>query len=136
MPKKAKKKVKKPKVAGKKQATSRLGRNGEEPPAEHRWKPGQSGNPKGRPASCIITKGLVEAIEKDDGKVAKQLRKVIIDKAKAGNKDFMNILLDRTEGKVKERIDITTNDQPLGGPASNLTNEELEMITKHRKGPE
>jgi hypothetical protein len=28
--------------------TSAAGRNGNVPPAEHRWKPGQSGNPKGR----------------------------------------------------------------------------------------
>lgn len=39
---------------------SRLGRNGKEPPAEHRWKKGQSGNPNGRPKKALDTERLAQ----------------------------------------------------------------------------
>lgn len=40
---------------------SRLGRNGKEPPADKRWKKGQSGNPSGRPKKQLDTEKLARA---------------------------------------------------------------------------
>lgn len=43
-----------------------LGRGGYPPPVEYRWKPGQSGNPKGRPAAGAVVLEHINALTSCD----------------------------------------------------------------------
>jgi len=70
----------------------------------HQFKPGQSGNPKGRPKGRGLTDRLREVLEKDNGKAADELIKTAMREAKAGDFRFWNAIFDRLEGKVADRI--------------------------------
>lgn len=74
----------------------------------HLWKPGQSGNPGGRPKRKPITDKLRAILEAEDSEVAhtiaKEIKDLLTDK---NNKNFASVLrevLDRTEGKVTQPI--------------------------------
>ena len=69
------------------------------------WKPGQSGNPKGRPKGIkYLSEALRELLQDPDTvkRIAEQIRK----DAQSGNYNAINTILERTEGKVT---------QPIGG---------------------
>lgn len=87
------------------------------PPKETQWKPGQSGNPKGRPkgikyVSELLTERLNEVPDTVDGKSnTKTWRELVTDSIfqailRGNHPGFLKELLDRTEGKVT---------QPIGG---------------------
>src|SRR4051794_29694595 len=85
------------------------------PPAEFRFKPGQSGNPKGRPPGRSFTAALNRMLESHqigdtpmpDGKtVAEMVVKVWLCKVLGGDFQFFKELLDRTEGKVADRVGV------------------------------
>lgn len=86
------------------------------PPEEHKFKPGESGNPNGRPKgvrnlSTILRDMLQEEIEVNiDGvKSRKQFQEVIIRKLlkKANDGDIRAIMeiFDRTEGRPKQELE-------------------------------
>jgi len=70
------------------------------------FKPGQSGNPKGRPKGSGITDRLKKLLEKEDGKIADALAQSIISAALRGDYRFVKEILDRVEGKVTDKLDI------------------------------
>lgn len=78
------------------------------PPVETRFKPGQSGNPGGRPKGVSLTALLREAMEQPDGEttVAQELVNMAIREAKAGNFQFFKEVLDRVDGKVIDKVEI------------------------------
>lgn len=73
------------------------------------WKPGQSGNPGGRPKGSI-SKYYNLILEEIDPKTKKEraekLARKHIEEAEA-NPSFANIVLDRTEGKVVQGIEVS-----------------------------
>ncbi len=79
------------------------GRGGTVPPPEHRFKPGQSGNPGGRPKAKLITTAYREALELLDPKEKKTLAQVLanitVEQARKGNLAALKEITDRTEGK-------------------------------------
>lgn len=87
--------------------------NGNENIIKHQWKKGQSGNPAGRPKDCGISFKLKNIIEAEDGKVADALAKAITRYALKGDPRFVNIILDRLEGKVADKVQLTGEG---GGP--------------------
>lgn len=91
-----------------------------DPPKEYQFKPGQSGNPKGRPKGTGITDRLRELVMGDD-KGAKQLRddlaKAATIAATNGDHRFWKEIVDRLEGKVTDRTEISG----AGGEALGLT---------------
>ena len=84
-----------------------------------RFKKGECPNPKGRPikensiVSCL--KDLLDEIGDDTGKTNSQiLAKEIIRRAKAGDSQFLRILMDFLESKPAQKTEITgANGGPL-----------------------
>lgn len=80
-----------------------------------RFKPGQSGNPKGRPKGIISLKKLIrqvleEKIVTDDGnKVVRGLLivKAMIEKAESGDVSAFRAICERLEGMPTQAIDVT-----------------------------
>lgn len=101
------------------------------------FKPGQSGNPSGRPKGSVsITKHLIAALEAQDEQQAKMLAQAIIIHAAKGNGAALKCVMDRIDGPVKEQLELTGKD---GGPISvehehfnydNLTREEARELEK------
>lgn len=77
----------------------------------NKFKPGQSGNPKGRPkkgmAMTDLLKEELDAVDKGTGKLK---REVIAEKlaagAMAGDITFIKYVYDRTDGPVKQDINL------------------------------
>ena len=92
------------------------------PPAEHQWKPGESGNPKGAPKGPTLTtllrKVLEGEIEMKDLETG-QYRKItkaelvmiaLVKEAVQGNVKAAREILDRLDGKVPQKIGLTGAD--------------------------
>ena len=70
-----------------------------------RFRPGESGNPTGRPTERPLTAALREALDANDGELIKTLVQVAIDEALSGNFRFWKELMDRSDGKVSDKIE-------------------------------
>ena len=78
------------------------------PPVETRFKPGQSGNPSGRPkGGKSITAALRHLIDDGlDGKdLAEELARLAIKRAMQGDFKFWDAIVERIDGKVVEKIE-------------------------------
>jgi hypothetical protein len=82
--------------------------NGQVPPPEHRWKPGQSGNPGGRPKGQSITASLRALLEKEhNGKrIVELLAERIMKEALAGKFLFAKEVIDRADGRVSDKVEV------------------------------
>lgn len=80
--------------------------SGTPPPIEGRWKPGQSGNPSGRPKKKPITAALQRIFDKLSDHDAEVFAKAMFSKAGQGDVGAFKEICDRVEGKVA---------QPVGG---------------------
>ena len=105
----------------------------------HKFKPGQSGNPKGRPKgarslSTILREMLEEPIEivVDGKKERREFREVIIRKLlkKANDGDMRAIqeIFDRVEGKAQQKIDHTTQGEMIAD--TRILEEKVNMALK------
>jgi hypothetical protein len=65
-----------------------------------RFKPGQSGNPSGRPKRSPITTALIELLE--EKAASKALAAKWLSEAAKGDPRFFAMLLDRVEGRVPD----------------------------------
>lgn len=88
------------------------------PPEEHRWKPGQSGNPGGRARGRTIAAELREVLAEDDPKkrktVLRKLAEAIIKRALKGDVYAAQFVAERTEGKVKDVLQLETESRMPG----------------------
>ena len=78
--------------------------NGQAPPPECRWKPGQSGNPRGRPVERPITQAIREALDAGDIASVKELAATGLRRARAGDFRFWREVLDRLDGPVRQEL--------------------------------
>ena len=72
------------------------------------WKKGVSGNPNGRPPAEKSIAGRIRAALSEDDWTA--IIAKATEQAMAGDKAARDFLLDRTEGKPNQKIDITEHD--------------------------
>lgn len=85
------------------------------PPKSTRWKPGQSGNPRGRPKSVTLSEALrlelAKANPEGDGEetFAETIASVLVKSAATGNILAAKEIADRTEGKPKASVDMNMN---------------------------
>lgn len=89
------------------------------------YKKGHKGGP-GRPKLPDLKEILTKVLgaQTEDGKTeAEQILEALKKQAKAGNVKASQLLLDRGWGKVKEQVDITTNDESLNNKI------QIEIIT-------
>lgn len=74
------------------------------PPVHTRWKPGQSGNPGGRPKGKSPTAELRRIFAENDGQASIALARVIAGKALRGDHKFITTILDRLDGPIKQHL--------------------------------
>ncbi len=88
------------------------------PPKENQFKPGQSGNPSGRPEGSLSLKTLITKImEEDDGvddrgnPKVRALRsiKALLRKAEKGDVSAFKALAERKEGLPKQEVEMSGN---------------------------
>jgi hypothetical protein len=79
------------------------------------WKPGQSGNPKGRPKHKTLTELCREVLERETrGKVTDEiLAEVIVKNALTGKFPFVKELWDRLDGRPTEKHRIDGEQQSM-----------------------
>ena len=80
------------------------------PPREGQWRPGQSGNPGGRPKWKPISEALQHLVTP---KVADAIASELILRAGKGDVSAFNALTDRLEGKVTQTIGGSTDTGPV-----------------------
>ena len=105
-----------------------------DPPKPHRWKPGESGNPSGRPRTKPLTDEYKRRLNGDGSTLAADLIDVAIKNAKKGDFRYWQELMNRSDGKVMEILDVTTDGQCLNDFAG-LEPEDLANLAKMRGGP-
>lgn len=92
------------------------------PSPETRWKPGQSGNPKGRPraglalAEAIRARGdeVITIGKGDEAIIATRLEHILrtlYERAQVGDTRATDIILDRLAGKPRQSIEISGDDE-------------------------
>lgn len=116
--------------------------SGVAPPVATQFKKGQSGNPKGRPPAGLSIREWLNTMQ--DWSVAeiqklirdpkatvaqKSAARIWIAAASKGGTDFDRIM-DRTEGKAKQVVDLTTCGEPIqtGFDLSRLERDELRSL--------
>lgn len=86
---------------------------------EHQWKPGQSGNPNGRPPSRRFKRALMKLLEAaESGETPEfsvdMIAKALFKAAKEGNVQAIREFADRVDGKVAQPI-VGSTDPEDGG---------------------
>jgi len=103
------------------------GNGGSIPPVEHRFKPGQSGNPGGRPKGMSITGALRAALEREhNGRtIAELIAEKLIKEALSGKFPFAKEVLERADGKVTEKAELTVQRMPWREFMANLSEQDV-----------
>ena len=81
--------------------------------SEKSWlfKPGQSGNPAGRPPKEKVFTNAMEAIIKKNPKIMEAIAAKMLQMAVNGNMDAIKEMADRLEGKSVSSMDLTADKQ-------------------------
>ncbi len=81
------------------------------------FQPGQSGNPNGRPKGRSITailRRLLDEVDEATGQSrGEMIAREMVLKAALGSHKFAREILDRTEGKVTQPVDVTTQGEAI-----------------------
>ena len=111
------------------------------PPQEHQFKPGESGNPKGQPKHRTnlwtwfckymdLTDARIARLNRDKLTQAQQTALALVEKVKAGEKvgstAFARYIVDREEGKAAEHLILDNG--------ADLSDEECDQLRKLMQG--
>lgn len=103
--------------------------NTEEIQKSHLFQKGQSGNPKGKPKgarhfSTLLKEAIIKVAEGDDMPADRMIVKQLVDKAKKGDLQAIDRVLDRVDGKAEQTINLDADIHTDDG----LTKEEKEAL--------
>jgi hypothetical protein len=71
------------------------------------WKPGQSGNPSGRPkGSLSLTSILRKELHEGNKRRARELVRALLDKAADGHFQHLHEVIDRIDGPVVAKVEV------------------------------
>lgn len=97
----------------------------------YKFKPGQSGNPNGRPKKLPeLDHLLAEVLGEESGNEAKAILQALLTKAKKGDVRAAEVLFDRAYGKAKQDVTQRTIIKDERRDLSKLTEEELEFLER------
>jgi hypothetical protein len=90
------------------------------------WKPGQSGNPGGRPKKRLIDEALEELLASNDSEAARDVAAALLKRARKGDIKAIQLIAERTQGKPMRAIEISG---PDGGALEidRMTDQQLEQ---------
>jgi len=96
------------------------------PSPSTRFKPGQSGNPRGRPRKSVFIANLLQEIGDEEHEYsgmtkAEALCRMLYQMAMAGNLKAINMIFDRVDGKPRLAIEETDDHADIGA----MTDEQL-----------
>src|SRR5262249_55634659 len=82
----------------------------------HAWKPGQSGNPAGRPKSRTLSEHLRDRLKeqfpsRSDATYGRMVAEALVDRAINGDVMAIREVYDRVEGKPKQTIDVNVEER-------------------------
>lgn len=106
------------------------------PPVEHQFKPGQSGNPNGRPPERPIAAAIKRLLEKDEAKGIDAIAAVAVREALQGDYRWGREVIDRIDGRLVEPHDITSGGKPVRSSLVGLSEETTRRVLKELGGPE
>lgn len=95
----------------------------------HLFKPGQSGNPAGKPKgarhfSTLLKEAILKVAEGDDEPADRMIVRQLVDKAKKGDLSAIDRVIDRVDGKAEQNINLDADIHTDDG----LTKEEKQAI--------
>lgn len=74
------------------------------------WKPGESGNPGGRPRKRLIDRELEEMLSSEDSSLAKAIAKALVNRARRGDLKAIQLVAERTEGRPRQAMEVSGPD--------------------------
>lgn len=77
------------------------------------FKPGQSGNPKGRPPKGYSITEMMKEMLASDPDLKKEIGYKIAEKAKRGDMAAMKMLWQYMDGMPQQNVDLKSGDEPL-----------------------
>ena len=99
------------------------------PPADKRFKPGQSGNPKGRPKGAVSIKAAVKAALQEKNRLGRTavdvIGDVVVMKAKRGDMSAIHFAADANNEPVKQRVVLE------GATVQTLTSQVVSILRRH-----
>ena len=103
------------------------------------WKPGQSGNPGGRPRKRLMDEALEDLLARNDSEAARDVAAALLKQARRGDIRAIQLIAERTQGKPMRAIEISG---PEGGALEidHMTDEQLnqrinELMAKLNREP-
>ena len=107
------------------------------PSSDTQFKPGQSGNPKGRPKKAFCIPDILRKISNEEGagqaSKLETIMRVVYRKAAEGDLQACSFIADRMEGKARQFIDMSTTNIEAD-PFDGLTTEELREYIERQEG--
>ena len=80
----------------------------------HRWKPGESGNPKGKPPNTgSVTYWYKKLLAENEGLTARKLARMAVEKALIGSLGHLIEVTDRTDGPVGKNTGATQDNRVI-----------------------
>ena len=81
----------------------------------HRWQPGESGNPNGRPRKGFAMTDIMRQMLDENGNISKAIMSKLLQMAASGDMAAIREVLDRLEGKPLQSTDITSLGDKIEG---------------------